>query len=962
MIWRIDVYRREKSSSKLSEEIKDLGITKEINIFTKKIYFIEADLKEENLHQIAKNLLIDPLLENYVLTEGFFSRKPSSDEIIITYNPGVCDTVALSLARAIKGFSFCVKNVRTARYYKFTGLNTEEIFFIAQKLLYNPLIEHILDYNTVKKLDSLDEFSGGKYQFKLKKVNIIEADEKELIDISKRGNLSLTLEEMERIKEYFTQEGRQPTDCELETIAQTWSEHCAHKTFRGIIQYQEKDPQGGIIKEERIVNLLKSTIMKATQEINSSGCVSVFEDNSGIVNFDDKHNICFKVETHNHPSSLEPYGGASTGIGGVIRDILGTGISAKPIANIDVFCFSSPHLPYKKVPCGLLHPKRIIKGVVKGVSDYGNRVGIPTVAGAVIFDERYLGNPLVYCGTVGIIPKKASFKKVCSGEAIILCGAPTGRDGIHGATFSSVELSKETVTLTSAVQIGNPIEEKKLIEAIIRLRDANLIHAITDCGAGGLSSAIGELAKEWGAEVWLDKVPLKYEGLSYTEIWISESQERMVLFVEKNDLEEIKTIFDEEEVLFSVIGEVNATKRLTLFYKDNKVADLDMEFLHKIPTLRKKAIWVKKEEQCYKVEEKVNYNEDLKKLLSSFNISPKDWIIRQYDHEVQAQSVIKPILGIERVGVSDAVIIRPTLASKKCIAIGVGINPFYSDIDPYWMSALAINEALRNVLCVGGSLENTYFLDNFSWPAPTDEHSLGGLVRASKACYDFSLFFGVPFISGKDSLYNEYVVEGVRIAIPGTLLISALSIIDDYNKVIGSSFQQEGNLIYILGLTFSEMGGSEYFRSLGIKNKGIVPKVDKQLSQKIFTSLEKAIKNRLISSCHDCSEGGLAVAICEMCLNSDKGASIFLSEVPKDKDLLNYEALFSESSSRFIVEVEKDKKEKFERCIKDIPFGLIGCVSPDKRLIVYGKDGKEIINNSLDCFYKAWTMTFEEFR
>ena len=946
----------------ISQEIRELGINKDTRVYTKKVYFIETGLPQEDIHSISLKLLIDPVSEDYSLGKGLFPEKPSPEEIIITYNPGVCDPVALSLEKALGDLSMDIKGARTGRYYKFDGLGDSDILYISRKILYNPLIEHILDYNEVHNVDSLNEFINAHYSFKLNEVDVINASSDELVDISKKGNLSLTLREMEIIKGYFSKKGRNPTDCELETIAQTWSEHCAHKTFRGIIDYKEMDSGGNMVKSEKITNLLKSTIVEATHRINSDGCVSVFDDNSGVVRFDNDYNICFKVETHNHPSALEPYGGASTGIGGVIRDVLGTGVGAKPVANIDVFCFSPWEMAYDDVPLGLLHPKRIIKGVVRGVRDYGNKMGIPTVAGAVVFDSRFLGNPLVYCGTVGLMPKDKSFKRVSEDQAIVVCGALTGRDGIHGATFSSVELSEDTVELTSAVQIGNPIEEKKLAQAIIRARDRGLISAITDCGAGGLSSAVGELAKDYGAQVYLDKVPLKYKGLSYTEIWISESQERMVIFTENHNLAGLKEIFDEEEVQFAVIGKVTASKRLELFYGDNKVADLDMDFMHDVPRLKKDAVWIRKEDKQYRLKEKKDYTQDLKSMLGSLNISPKDWIVREYDHEVQARSVIKPILGIERIGISDASVIRPSLNSSKCIALGIGINPFYSDIDPYWMAALAVNEALRNVICTGAELDKTYLLDNFSWGAPTDENILGGLVRAAKACYDFSLSFGTPFISGKDSLYNEYTVDKARISIPGTLLISAISVIDDYRNVISASFKKDGNLIYILGPTASHMGASEYFRSMDIKDKGIIPKVDMSLAKKMFYAVSEAVKKSCVVSCHDCSEGGLAVALSEMCLNSGKGASVFLGEIPVKGKLLNYEVLFSESPSRFIVEVDKDKRNEFESICNDVPFGLMGCVAPDEKFVVYGLEGNAVINGSLDELYVAWIRAFEDFR
>jgi phosphoribosylformylglycinamidine synthase len=962
MIWKITVFPKEENSYReLISQIKDLEIKKEFKVIFRKIYFIEADLDKEKINKIASTLLIDPVLEDYSLEEGIFEKEPQPTELVITYNPGVCDPTAISLEKAIRDLSLEVRNTRCGRFYKFFNLTKEEIEYLAPKVFYNPLIEHILDYRKVKDVSTLDEFSGQAYKFKLNIVNILDANDAELNKISKEGCLSLSLEEMRVIKDYFKKLGRNPTDCELETIAVLWSEHCSHKTFRGVINYEEKDEEGNLVKKEKIENLLKSTIMKATQEINHVDCVSVFDDNSGIVKFDDKFNICFKVETHNHPSSLEPYGGSSTGIGGVIRDILGTGQGAKPFASIDVFCFSPWQIPYQEVPPGILHPKRIIKGVVKGVRDYGNRMGIPTVAGAVIFDKRFLGNPLVYCGTLGILDKNNSFKKIGKDYLVVLCGAKTGRDGIHGATFSSQELDEDTSMLTSAVQIGNPIEEKKLTEAILRATEKGLISAITDCGAGGLSSAVTELAKDYGVQVYLERVPLKYKRLSYTEIWISESQERMVMFIKKERLNELKRIFEEEDVELTVIGKVTEDRKLVLFYENNKVAELDMDFIFKMPKLEKDALWILKKEEDIKLKEKDNYNEDLKSILARPNIAPKDWILREYDHEVQAGSVIKSIYGIENLSVSDAAVLRPNLGDKKCIAVGVGINPFYSDIDPYWMAALSLEEALRNVFCVGGSLEKTFILDNFSWGSPDDKKVLAGLVRAAKGCYDFSTYFGVPFISGKDSLYNEYIVEEKRISIPGTLLVSAISIIDDWSKVLTASFKKKDNLIYIVGFTKAELGASEYFRMLNI-NTGSVPKIDKIYAKIIFDRLSKVRDKELIVSCHDISEGGLAVALFEICISNSLGANIFLVEVPHQEGMLDYEILFSESPTRFIVEVEKDKKEAFEKELKDIPIGLIGCVSENKKLIIYNKDCKEIVNLDIEILEKSWLSTFREFR
>lgn len=969
MIWRIDVFPKRDKFRDITPALKELGINKQAAFKLRKVYLVDtstafstsAELVKSDLEKIASALLIDPVIEDYSLTEGIFAFKPSDNQILITHNPGVCDNVALSLEKAIADLSLKVEMAKTGRLYEFQGLDREEIFYFAKKSLYNQLIEHPLEYEKSKNLTNLDEFAGKEYKFDLIEVDLLKADDKALEDISKKGCLSLSLDEMRVIQAYFKKISRNPTDCELETLATLWSEHCGHKTFRGIIDYQEKDDEGEVIKEETINNLLKSTVMKATKEINSPDCISVFSDNSGVVRFDEKNNICFKVETHNHPSALEPYGGASTGIGGVIRDILGTGCAARPFASLDVFCFSNWNLKHQDLPKGLLHPKRIIKGVVRGVRDYGNRMGIPTIAGAVCFDERFLGNPLVYCGTLGIMPKEKSFKKSKPGDLVILCGARTGRDGIHGATFSSKELDEDTVGLTSAVQIGNPIEEKKLTEAILRARDKNLFTSITDCGAGGISSAITELAAEGGVEVDLDKVSLKYRGLSYTEIWISESQERMVFFTDQANLTELESIFTEEDVDLKVVGRVTGDNKLTLLYQGQKVCGLDMDFIFNQPDLKKQAFWIKKLSKDIKLKEKAEYNQDLKKVLSAPNVACKDWILREYDHEVQAGSVLKAIAGIEIQAVNDAAVIRPDLNSSKAVVLGLGINPFYSDIDPYWMAALSIDEALRNVVSAGGNLDKTFILDNFSWGSPLNPEILGGLVRASKACYDFSTYFGVPFISGKDSLYNEYDIGGKHISIPGTLLISAASIIDNWQTSLSSDFKKEGSLIYLIGMSRPHLGASEYLRALNIK-EGLIPQVDKTKAKKTLQTISSAIARGLVLSCHDLSEGGLAVAAAEMAMGSGKGASIFLNEAPQAEGMLDYELLFSESPSRFMVEVGKEKKAEFEKELNSLDYGLIGCVTKNSKLVIINSKEKEVINSEIEGLKKAWTETFSEFR
>ena len=952
MEWKIEIRNKkgvfDPLGNGIKKDIQDLGIkgVKKVNV--SQVFIISGDIARPDIERIAGELLADHITEEYSVNNEQRTTDDGLQIAEIAYNPGVMDPVEESTRKAIRDMGvYGVKTLRTERKYLVDGKITEGDFkSICEKLLYNKVIQHVVRAPSFAKATEARQASG--YKFKLIIVDMLGADDKRLIKISKNGQLFLNLKEMQEIKKYFKKLGRNPTDCELETIAQTWSEHCGHKTFRGIIEYKEEG------KTKIIDNLLKNTIMKVTNELKKPWCVSVFKDNAGIIRFDEDDNICFKVETHNHPSALEPYGGAGTGIGGVIRDILGVGLAAKPIMNTDIFCFGLPDTAHKNVPKGMLHPKRIMKGVVSGVRDYGNRMGIPTANGAVLFDERYTGNPLVYCGTVGIMPKDKSFKASRSKDLIVAVGGRTGRDGIHGATFSSGELTHESETVSGgAVQIGNPITEKKLTDTLLKARDRNLYTAITDCGAGGFSSAVGEMGQELGAEVDLEKAPLKYKGLSYTEIWISEAQERMVLSVPRENLKELMDIFKKEDVEAVVIGCFTSNKRLKLRYNGNVVCDLDMEFLHDgIPRFERKAVWTRPAHKECRPKNKKDFTQDLLRILSSWNVCSKEWVIRQYDHEVQGQSVLKPLVGIKNDGPGDASIIRPKFDSKKGIIVSNGINPRFGFIDPYWMAGSCIDEALRQVIAVGGSLKKTALLDNFCWGNTDKPDRLGGLVRASFGCYDIASSYGVPFISGKDSLNNEYSVHGETVSIPGTLLISAISVMDDVTKAVTMDFKEKGNLIYIIGETKDEMGGSHY----NLINNSIgnnAPIVDAGSGLKIFNRMSEAAELGLLKACHDLSEGGIAAALAEMAFGGGFGAEIKLKAVPcevKRDEII----LFSESNTRFITEVRKEDKKIFENLMKGVSIGLLGEVSEKKGLRVYGLEGKKVIDADIDKLKEAW--------
>jgi phosphoribosylformylglycinamidine synthase len=976
MFWQITIKDKPGIFDAIGEGIKkdilDLGIKNVGKVSFLQTYIIEADLLETQIIRICEELLVDKISQDYSINAKDRINGENAFIIEVAYNPGVMDPVEESVLKGIRDLEITgVRQVKTTKKYLIKGKLTQlQLKTISEKLLYNKLIQHIVKPQDQHLAPGIKEIT---YKFNLITVDLLGAPDRKLQKISKDGQLFLNLIEMRQIKSYFKKLGRNPTDCELETIAQTWSEHCWHKTFRGRIDYTQVTktqrhpacPAGRKVTKKtfRINNLLKSTIMKVTKELNKPWCVSVFKDNAGVIRFDDKYNVCFKVETHNHPSALEPFGGANTGIGGVIRDPLGTGLGAKPILNTDIFCFGPPDYPFSKLPSGTLHPKRVMKGVVSGVRDYGNKMGIPTVNGAVLFHERFVGNPLVYCGTVGIMPLDKSFKQAKKQDLIVVVGGKTGRDGIHGATFSSGELTHESETISSgAVQIGNPIQEKKMVDTILQAQDKGLYTAITDCGAGGLSSAVGEMASDLGAKVYLEKVPLKYEGLSYTEIWISESQERMVLAVSKEKIDELMDIFNRENVEATVIGEFTDTLKLELYYKDNLVCNLGMDFLHEgLPNSIKKAIYIQPahkepESSCPR-----DLTQSLLKLLSQYDICSKEWVIRQYDHEVQGGSVLKPLVGIANDGPSDASIVKPVLDSSKGVIISNGINFRYGLIDPYWMAASCIDEALRQIIAVGGSLKQVAILDNFCWGNPDKPDRLGGLVRAAYGCYDIAREFGVPFISGKDSLNNEYTVNKKSIAIPGTLLISAIAIMEDINKTVSMYAKKAGDLIYLVGLTGNELGGSHYYDLSGhIGN--YVPKVYPARAKLIFQALSKATSLGLILAVHDCSEGGFAVAAAEMAFSGGLGMRLFLSEVPYKAQYpirnmqyaRNDFILFSESNSRFVVEIEKKNQKTFERILKGLPFGLVGSVSKTKEFKVYGLGNKICIKTNIDDLKKAW--------
>ncbi len=918
-------------------------------------FLLEGDFDRAQAEMLLGELLLDALVEvgRVGPLNAFTSFQAAHGESLqaiatVLLKPGVMDPVAESVLLAARDLGVPLSSVRTfRRYYAPRPLPEATRDLLFRKVLANAAIEQ-----AVAGPLHLDHLTfGAAESFRLVNVRLLGLDDAALIKLSKDGQLSLSLAEMKTIQTHFQSQRHDPTDVELETIAQTWSEHCSHKTLKGHIDFEGR----------RYDNLLKETIFGATQQIRQKlgaddWCVSVFEDNAGVVKFNDQFHVCFKVETHNHPSAIEPYGGANTGLGGVIRDPLGTGMGAKPICNTDVFCFAPPDTPAEELPPGVLHPKKVMQGVVAGVRDYGNRIGIPTVNGAVCFDARYLGNPLVFCGTVGLIPADKAFKAAQPGDLIVAVGGRTGRDGIHGATFSSIELTSASEQISGgAVQIGNAIAEKKMLDVLLQARDLGLYHAITDCGAGGFSSAVGEMGEKIGARVELDKAPLKYQGLSYTEIWISEAQERMILAVPSERWEALQKLCASEDVEATAIGTFEPTGRLRLLYQGQQVADLEMKFLHDgRPPVVRKAEWRLSPE----VRKPAGFEDSsrglaeiLLKILGSLNVCSKEWIIRQYDHEVQGGSVLKPLVGAANDGPGDAAVILPVLGQWAGLAIGCGLNPHYGDLDPYAMAALAIDEAVRNVMAVGADPKRIALLDNFCWGNTERPEVLGSLVRAAEACRDVALAWLMPFISGKDSLNNEFHAGGRNIVIPPTLLISALGRVPDVRHCVSMDLKEPGNVLFLVGVTKDELGGSHQHLVTG-RTGGQVPQVDLQLAPTVFAKVHEAIERGLVRSCHDLSEGGLAVALAEMAFAGAVGADV--THLANAGSLADEVLLFSESPSRFVLEVVPTKAQAVRDLFGDVPLAQIGQTVKDQRLRVAGAKGEWLIWAALADLKEAW--------
>lgn len=918
-------------SAGLLADARALGFTQLTRLECQDLYFVEGQLAERELEQLARRLLCDPVTQ---LAEWTALPAPSTPEpngvvvVEVALRPGVTDPVADELVRAAHELGLTgVRRASTGFRYLIHGADDESARRLAQRLLANAVI-HRWTIGEIEPVFPQEAESSGEVE----SIRLRGVSDDELLEISRRRRAALDLAEMQAIRAYCEREGRDLTDVEFETIAQTWSEHCVHKTFKANIQVVHERAGVSSPSTEEINSIFKTYIRRATEEINAPWVLSAFVDNAGIVDLDGEHEVSFKVETHNHPSAIEPFGGANTGVGGVIRDVLG--VSHKPIANTDVLCFGMQDASFEELPAGVLHPRRILSGVVAGVQDYGNKMGIPTVNGAILFDPGYAANPLVFCGTIGIAPKGCHIRSPQKGDRVIVLGGRTGRDGLRGATFSSMTMDAQTGEVSgSAVQIGHPIVEKGLVDVILPARDLRLYHAITDCGAGGLSSAVGEMAAEIGAEVDLTRVRLKYPGLAPWEIWLSEAQERMVLAVPPANLPKLQELCDTYNVELTDIGEFTGSGRLVVRYGEKVVLDLENEFLHRgIPQRRLRAVIREKQPKADAVSSLpcCDYASLLLKLLAHPNIASKAAVIRIYDHEVQGGTAVKPLTGAQNDGPSDGCVLKP-MEAKGCAGIVVanGINPEYGKQDAYRMALAVVDEAIRNAVALGADPERIALLDNFCWGDPLRPETLGSLVEAARGCYDAARLFSTPFISGKDSLNNEYLgADGLRHAIPPTLLISSLGILDDVTLAVTLDLKTEGDYLYLVGDFQPAFGGSHFNLVSDEAIAGDVPALSSRTPQ-VYRALHRAVRARLARACHDLSEGGLAVAAAEMCLAGRLGLQLHLpaGEIVR--------ALFGETTGCLLVEIAPDKAEDFEACLAGLPCQRVGLVSAQPVLEVY---------------------------
>lgn len=957
---------------------------------TRDVYKVSANIDEATSVKVQK-AFADPVVAD--VAQGRLAAPASFDWLLeIGFKPGVTDNVGRT-ARCVlqdvveRELDWSEQVYTSIQYFLSGDLSCEDVQHLAKDLLANTLIQTIKVVSKDEWLAEAPDMSLPVFTEEVEPhVAVVELpdDDAELMRISSEGILSMSLDEMRAIRNHYLRADVQahrkelglpewPTDIELECIAQTWSEHCSHKIFAGTVEY--KDEETG--EQETINSLYKTYVKASTKKIGEEidWLVSVFTDNAGIIKFSEDNHLVYKVETHNSPSALDPFGGSMTGIVGVNRDPMGTGMGAELVSNVWGYCLGSPFYD-KEMPEGLMHPRRIRDGVHEGVIAGGNESGVPYSRGFECFDERYLGKPLVYCGTLGKIPvevgeRPSERKEVEIGDWCVMAGGRIGKDGIHGATFSSEELRTESPA--QAVQIGDPLTQRKLYEFIMEARDKGLFRCITDNGAGGISCSFGEMGKySGGCECELDGAPLKYEGLQPWEILVSEAQERMTLAVQPEKREEFEALAKQRDVDVAFMGTFDDSGYFTVKNQGKVIMSIDMDFLYETgcPTLVMPGVWKKPEVPAPTVTKADDRTATLQKMMGDLNLCSREYKSRIYDGEVKGLSVVKPFVGVNADVPSDATVMRVEYGNNQGAVLAEGINPWFSDIDTYDMTASVIDESVRRVIAVGGRLDRIAVLDNFCWPDPVESektpdgaYKMAQLVRSNKALYDYTVKYKVPAVSGKDSCKNDSTRGGKKISIPPTLLISSVGQMDDVRKAVTAPFKDAGDLVYVVGTTKDELGASAFYRMLAEEQGapenygGTVPAVDADQALAIYAAMNKATDAELLKSATSPSKGGLAVSLSLATIGGELGACVDLAKVPVEGELDSDAVLFSESNSRFVITVAEENAAKVEELFAGLPIAQIGKVCGCCTLKIKGVDGSDVVKAEIDTLRTPFKET-----
>lgn len=982
MIHRIEVAHRsgvdDPRGIALSRQARTfLGLEVE-RIVCHSVYKFRAALAADEVERLAQ-ALCDPIEERVVV--GRFQPDDRFHWVVrVGLLPGVTDNVGHTartflcdlLGRSLESWPEAPLAFSESVFFiEGPELKSAEVARLVAELLHNPMIESAEIWSreayAAAPVDRVLPLAGSATEPGVEFISLPVEDDA-LLRLSRERTLSLSLEELKAIAAHYADAdvqrhrrgkglGPQPTDVELEVLAQTWSEHCKHKIFNATVSYT--DEHGA---SETITSLFKTYIVGATREVEKRvpWLVSVFDDNAGVTRLTEDTNLVYKVETHNSPSALDPYGGAMTGIVGVNRDPFGTGIGAALLTNVWGYCFASPRYA-GEIPEGLHHPRRIRDGVHRGVIEGGNQSGIPYSRGFEYYDDRFLGKPLVFCGTVGVMPAvvgdgPSERKEIEPGDAVVMVGGRIGKDGIHGATFSSEALHVQSPA--HAVQIGDPITQKMMTDMLLEARDQGLYRTLTDNGAGGLSSSVGEMARICnGARLDLDHAPLKYPGLAPWEILVSEAQERMSLAVPQENVEALLALAKRREVEATVIGTFEKSGRFRAFHRGELVADLDMDFLHEgCPRMQLTAVWqapriipsasLPLEQVASKL------GEILMKLVSGLNLCSREEKRRQYDHEVKGLSVVKPLVGVHSDIPSDCTAMRVCHGKAEVVLLAEGIAPRLSNFDPGVMASYVVDLAVRRIIAGGGRLGAIAGLDNFCWPDPVqsemtpDGHQkMAGLVRACRSLYEMTTALDVPLISGKDSMKNDSTRGGVKISIPPTLLFSAMGWADDASQVMDLRADCPGQQIFVVGDTHSEIGGGEFMQWLAdeldhpewlglTRQQQLVerpsgpalPHADPTATRRVCEAVQHAIAEHRVRAVHAPHLGGIGVGVATMALAADLGVDIDLSQMPCVGELTDLERLYSESCARFLVVCEADKAQELRAFFreKNTPAACLG--------------------------------------